>query len=165
MPLASLDERSSEIAQTPPGSRTPESSSPPDQSARADGAGTPRVLANPRVLVVEDDPTCRRSLARNLKLAGYEVLGAQDGVEALEILQNHGADVVVTDLLMPNMDGVDLILNVVLDRPEIPIIAITGTNAADGRIRAARLFGARSVLAKPFGSNALVEAIAEALER
>ncbi|MEK7329494.1 MAG: response regulator [Candidatus Eisenbacteria bacterium] len=48
-------------------------------------------------------------------------------------------DGVVTDLLMPNMDGVDLILNLVLDHPELPIIAITGTNPQDGRIRAARL--------------------------
>ena len=166
MPLAATDERSPEIAITPPGPFTTEdATTPPDESAHTHVAGDPKVLANPRVLVVEDDQTCRRSLSRNLKLAGYQVLGAQDGVEALEILQSHGADIVVTDLLMPNMDGVDLILNLVLDRPEIPIIAITGTNRQDGRVRAARLFGARAVLAKPFGSNALVEAIAEALER
>ena len=119
---------------------------------------------HPRVLVVEDDATCRRGICRNLRLAGYEVLSAADGVEALAAIEEHGTDIIVTDLMMPNMDGVDLILSVAMATPRVPIIAITGTDDSEGCIKAARQFGAERVFRKPFGSQNLLTAIAAALE-
>lgn len=155
-----LDADATAPAAPPPAARA--ATTPQAPSTAAQRLDTRRT--HPRVLVVEDDATCRRGICRNLRLAGYEVLSAADGVEALAAIEEHGADIIVTDLMMPNMDGVDLILNVVLAKPRVPVIAITGTDDHEGCIKAARLFGAERVFRKPFGSQSLLTAIAQALE-
>lgn len=116
------------------------------------------------ILLVEDDASCLRALARNLRANGYTVLCATNGSEALDIVHVQHVDVVVTDLLMPCMDGVDLLLNLKLDHANVPVLAITGVRATNRLVRGARLYGAR-VLEKPFDGATLSRAVAGALGR
>jgi len=163
MLLASIDDPRLDGAAPPGGpAATPPRATVQAPSAAAQRLGTRR--EHPRVLVVEDDPICLRGICRNLRLAGYEVLSAGDGVEALAAVKEHGADVIVTDLMMPKMNGVDLILQLAMAKPRVPVIAITGSDDYEGCIKPARLFGAARVFRKPFGSQSLLSAIASAPE-
>lgn len=121
--------------------------------------------AVPRVLVVEDDAACRRNFTRTLREAGYAVLGAEDGRQAAAVFHEQGADVIVTDLFMPRMDGIDLLINLMVENPGLPIIAITGAAPDDPRIRAARRFGFLRLLEKPCSRAELTRAVHEALNR
>lgn len=139
---------------------------PPEPAPERVPVPAPRErLVSPRVLVVEDDSPSLRSISRGLRGKGFLVLGAQDGRAALAAIREVGADVVVTDIFMPNMDGLDLILNIVLERPELPVIAFTGAPRSNPCVRSALLYGAKDVLMKPFGTDDLVRAIDRVLGR
>ena len=90
-----------------------------------------------RVLVVDDEQSLRKVLAATLQREGYEVQVASDGEEALAALDRDGADVVVTDLVMPRMDGLSLLRKVVARHPDVPVIVVT----AHGRVAAVRQEG------------------------
>lgn len=79
----------------------------------------------PRILLVEDDGVLRDVLADFLTTAGYEVVQAADGVEALATLERASVDGIVTDLWMPNLDGVRLIQSVRERNPALPIVLMT----------------------------------------
>ncbi|MBF0527293.1 MAG: response regulator, partial [Deltaproteobacteria bacterium] len=81
-----------------------------------------------RILVVDDEPPVRRLLKRALTQFGYDVLTADDGLNALSVLHNDSVSTVLTDLNMPNMGGLELISIVKNEFPEIDIIAMTGFN-------------------------------------
>ena len=74
-------------------------------------------------------------------------------------------DVIVTDLFMPRMDGIDLLISLMVENPGLPVIAITGAAPDDPRIRSARRFGFVKVLEKPCSRSDLTRAVAEALDR
>jgi CheY-like chemotaxis protein len=80
----------------------------------------------PRILIVEDDEQCRSMLKQFLKRNGYKVLEAKDGEEGLEMFYRKLPDLVITDILMPDKDGIDLIGEICSSHPETKIIAITG---------------------------------------
>lgn len=117
----------------------------------------------PRVVLVEDDTRARRALQRDLSRAGFAVMCADDGASACDLFASHGADVIVTDLRMPRMDGLELTLRLGTAHPQLPIIAMTGASAPDARLLSALERGAVSVLAKPFAVDDLVAAIRRAL--
>ena len=71
------------------------------------------------ILVVEDDAPSRRAVTLALKRAGHEVMNASDGTEALELLAKHHFELVITDLLMPNLNGLNLINTIRLKWPHI----------------------------------------------
>src|SRR3954471_11053346 len=106
--------------------------------------------SNMRVLLVEDAPFLRYAFGRLLRLHGYEVMEANDGREALDCLDRFRPDLVLTDLMMPVMDGVELIreLRANPETAGIPIVAITAdaTSMSESRARAA---GADDFIAKP----------------
>lgn len=141
-------------------SALPDDPQPVTDPARLPGDETP--VRNATVLLVEDDTNCLRGLARGLRASGYTVLCATNGSEALDIARVQHVDVIVTDLLMPCMDGVDLLLNLKLDHASIPVVAITGVRATNRLVRGARLYGAR-VLEKPFDHATLTRAVSGAL--
>src|SRR6266446_2372740 len=74
-----------------------------------------------RVLVVDDEQSLRKVLAATLQREGYEVTVCGDGEEAIAALERNGADVVVTDLVMPRMDGLTLLRKVVARHPDVPV--------------------------------------------
>src|SRR4051812_41298608 len=105
---------------------------------------------NMRILLVEDAPFLRYAFGRLLRMHGFEVMEANDGREALDRVPEFRPQLVVTDLIMPVMDGIELIERLRAD-PEtagLPVLAITvdASHRAEGRARAA---GAADCLAKP----------------
>jgi two-component system, chemotaxis family, chemotaxis protein CheY len=103
----------------------------------------------PSVLIVEDDSATRRLYRFLLSNGGYIVLEAEDGVAALEQINRHHCDLVITDMNMPRMDGMELIRNIRRDHPNIHVILITAFGTPDTEKQAVKA-GANDYLAKPF---------------
>lgn len=105
-----------------------------------------------RVLIVDDHEDLRTMLQVWLQAEGYEVDVAPDGLTALELLQRNPVDLVVTDLCMPETDGIEMIVELKKRFAHIPIIAMSGwtsTGSVD-YLQVAREIGARKTLKKPF---------------
>ena len=116
-----------------------------------------------RVLVVEDEKLVRRTLSMMLRAGGHEVTEVEDGQRALSYLERHPADVVVTDIIMPVKDGLELIAELRRRFPNVKIIAISGgtrSSRADA-LNAAKALGANRILAKPFRQEALLDLVDE----
>ncbi|OQX85727.1 hypothetical protein B6D60_07360 [candidate division KSB1 bacterium 4484_87] len=78
------------------------------------------------VLVVDDDPQFRHLLDKALEKVGYTVMTAVDGVEAFDLFQKNKFDLVITDVLMPNVDGIELVKSIKNENPWVPVILISG---------------------------------------
>ncbi len=98
-----------------------------------------------------------------LKSAGYEVLEASNGREALRLAQTYNFDLVITDIIMPEMDGIEILQAFKKINPNFLAIAISGGGqiAADVYLNLAKKIGAQRVLAKPILPEALLQAVAE----
>src|SRR4051812_28176052 len=114
-----------------------------------------------RVLVVDDEQSLRKVLAATLQREDYEVEVASDGEEALTALERDGADVVVTDLVMPKMDGLSLLRKVVAQHPDVPVIVVTAHGRVDSAVEAMKA-GAFDFVTKPFEHAELKAIIAKA---
>ena len=106
-------------------------------------------------LIVDDEPRIGKILCLKLKLCGYHVISCTSGVEALDIIREQQPDVVLLDLLMPEMDGLE-VLERVRTFSSIPIIVFTAR--PEGIEKAMRL-GANGSLTKPFNPDQLVEKV------
>jgi two-component system response regulator AtoC len=115
-----------------------------------------------RVLAVDDEPHMRRLLEITLRQAGYQALIAANGLEALEILKNQGADIVVSDLHMPTMDGIGLLTSMRELEFDIPVIIVTAQGEIDSAVNAMKL-GAADYILRPFDLETLEIAITRAL--
>ena len=120
-----------------------------------------------RIILAEDNEPLRDGLALVLESAGHQVEAVADGSAALDALGRSAADLVVTDLRMPQMDGLELLRVLKSDQPTLPVIVMSGTDPG----RRARLFGvagglgAKAALAKPFRAEALLDAVEVCLRR
>lgn len=103
------------------------------------------------ILIVDDDPTIQLIAGELLRAEGHAVVNAGDGVEALKALVAIPADLVVLDMLMPNMDGLETIIEMRRSHPGVKILAITsgGPMGPHDLLRTARLFGADDTMVKP----------------
>ena len=115
------------------------------------------------ILVIDDDAQTRQLLRHMLQRAGYGVVEAADGNEGIERMRTEPIDLVVTDVIMPEKEGIETIIELQRDFPHVKIIAISGGGriGAQHVLTAAKSFGANKTLAKPFGNEALLEAIEE----
>jgi CheY-like chemotaxis protein len=109
------------------------------------------------VLVVEDNGDAREWMRRVLEKDGHYVAVASGGRDALKLLCTIACDVVITDLMMPDMDGVELVRELTATRPEIPIVVVSGSGST--LLRAARIFGAVATLRKPVTAPLLRESV------
>jgi CheY-like chemotaxis protein len=116
-----------------------------------------------RILVIDDDPDTREMLAQTLKPAGYEVILAADGREGVERYRTSPADLVITDLYMPNQDGSETIRELRSSFPEVAIIAMSGRPNSGAMLAIAQNVAAVGILPKPFGADELIAAVARAL--
>lgn len=117
-------------------------------------------MSRPTILVVDDSPSIRRMIGACLRAAGYEVTEAADGKEAHEVALEGGFGMLVTDQVMPGMDGLSLIraLRGTAHYATVPILMLT--TEADGQIREqARTAGASGFLAKPFDPDQLIASV------
>jgi two-component system response regulator MtrA len=118
------------------------------------------------VLVVDDDPVILKLLTVNFELEGYEVLTATQGAEAVDVAREHRPHVVVSDIMMPVMSGIDLVTTMKADAElaAIPVILLSAkAQAAD--IRAGLEAGADDYVTKPFEPLDLVSRVEAALGR
>ncbi|WP_439814234.1 response regulator [Zavarzinia sp. CC-PAN008] len=116
------------------------------------------------ILLVEDDATVRRGLSRALATAGYTVVEAEHGAAALEQLEVHKVDLVLTDIVMPGIDGLALVAELNSKRPGLPIVTMSGggrTMPAPLALPLSEAYGATRTLYKPFRTSELLEVLAE----
>lgn len=116
-----------------------------------------------RVLVVDDESGVRNFVQKVLVDAGYEVLLAADGEQALKMARVLRFDLVLTDLVMPEMEGIEIIRRMRKEQPELKIIAMSGAFGGEF-LKVAKLLGANSTLAKPVAPEELISAVRGALE-
>lgn len=121
--------------------------------------------AGQRIMIVDDDPGIRRALQLLLSRAGYRVTQAGDGLEALRLWRDHGGDLVITDLHMPEKNGIETILELLTHTPGVPIIAMSGggqTKRLD-LLGNATLLGAVLTIEKPFTLTDMLALVKRAL--
>jgi response regulator RpfG family c-di-GMP phosphodiesterase len=122
-----------------------------------------RPTERPRLLLVDDEPNIRAVLWRTLAGGGYDLLQAGSGEEALELFRRVGADVVLSDLMMPGMSGIDLLREVKAVDDTVAFIILTGAGSMENTIAALRL-QADDYLLKPFNLDAVLFSVNRALE-
>ena len=117
-----------------------------------------------RILVIEDDALLRRAIRVALEAAGYEVIEAGDGNAALRVYREHGADLLLVDLFIPEPDGLEVIRTVRAEVPDAKIIAMSGGGSLKLDLLAAgEAFGASRTLWKPFVPDVLLSAVRDLL--
>ncbi|MDX1493191.1 MAG: response regulator [Longimicrobiales bacterium] len=119
----------------------------------------------PWILVVDDDDRLRRDITALLRRSGYRVTEAGTGKEAVRLLEESGMDLIVTDINMPDMDGIELIVSVSRQQPPTPVVAISGGGYMPRELLLANadLLGAVETIAKPFEASDLLDAVRRAL--
>jgi len=113
-----------------------------------------------KALIVDDSNTMRDMVSISLKTAKFDVVSAGDGVEALDVAKDHDIDVVITDINMPNMNGIELIKNLRVD-PKFkftPILVLT-TEGGDDMKSQGKQAGATGWIVKPFNVDTLLGAV------
>lgn len=116
------------------------------------------------LLVVDDDAQSLESTARILEMAGYRVTRAADGEKALDLARNSIFDVVISDVRMPKMDGIEFLRALTVLRRGLPMILMTAYGQVDEAVTAMKL-GAVDFLSKPFKRQALLDAVSQALKK
>jgi nitrogen regulation protein NR(I) len=115
-----------------------------------------------QILVVDDEPNLRRVLAALLVRDDYDVETAEDGAQALEILKEHHIDMVITDLRMPRIDGMELLRRALAMDPELPVVIITAHGTVDNAVEALKT-GAFDYITKPFDQTEVRTIVKKAL--
>lgn len=119
-----------------------------------------------KILIIEDDASHRRMLKELLSKSGYQVMIAGDGIEGTEIFNENPCDLVITDIFMPEQEGLETITNLKEIAPDIKVIAISGGSMkskyiAKDILLVAEELGADKVLPKPINIPQLLSAIIE----
>jgi CheY-like chemotaxis protein len=121
-----------------------------------------RDAGSTRVLVVDDDTAVRDVVRTMLETAGYDVAVAENGREALEMLQPGDFHLIITDLVMPEKEGIETIKAIRKDYPQLKVIAMSGAFGGD-YLRIAEYLGAHGTLAKPLQLATVLRVVQQAL--
>jgi two-component system response regulator FlrC len=120
-------------------------------------------MSKPRALVVDDDAAVARVHARILQGAGYEVETVANGALALQALERASVAVVVSDMDMPGMDGLELLARMRTEHAHVPVVIVTG-DARDDVVTRAMKHGAACCISKPVDPRVMVKAAADAVK-
>jgi CheY-like chemotaxis protein len=117
------------------------------------------------ILIIDDDAAVSRTLSLILARAGYEVTTASSGRKGLALLADNDFDLVLTDIIMPELDGIEAIRKIRTDHPGLRVIAMSGGGQIDKAdfLHMARALGADEVLEKPVRGQKLLELVSSAL--
>jgi CheY-like chemotaxis protein len=126
-------------------------------------SASPPANPPPTILVVDDEEAMRNLLSRMLQRAGFVAITAVNGRDALERFREQRIDAVVTDMVMPEMDGIELIRALLAERPGLPIVAVSGVHDWADYLTLATTLGAKTGLRKPVRSTELIQALRECL--
>ena len=118
---------------------------------------------NDKILVADDDAVIRKGVLRILTEEGYEVETVSNGRAALERLEVTQFKLLVTDLKMPGMSGLEVLKSIRTFQPELPVVLMTGYAAIDNAVEAMKN-GATDYLAKPFENDELIEKVKNAIK-
>jgi two-component system KDP operon response regulator KdpE len=116
-----------------------------------------------KILVVDDEAPMRKYVSANLQARGYDVMTAEDGTEALKLLDEHTFDLLILDIMMPGPDGLDVLQGLRRDM-EVPVIVLSARGREDDKVKALDL-GADDYLTKPFGVEELLARVRANLRR
>ena len=118
----------------------------------------------PRILIIDDERDIRNLLRDLFHSKGYEVVEAENGEDGLRVFQSTPVDLVMTDILMPEKEGLSTIMDLKKENPTLKIIAMSGGALKSGQyLTFARKFGADKVLEKPFHLQSVLQAVEELL--
>jgi two-component system OmpR family response regulator len=117
-----------------------------------------------KVLIVDDEPDFLEAIIKRLKARGVEVAGAESGYKALELLDSQDFDVIILDIRMPGMDGIETLREIKKLKPLVEVIMLTGHASVESGIQCMQL-GAFDYLMKPVGLDELLEKMRQAYER
>jgi CheY-like chemotaxis protein len=114
-----------------------------------------------RILVIDDEELARFTMREILESAGHAVEEAKNGAQGISLQRSQPFDVVITDIIMPEKEGVQTIIELRQDFPTLPIIAISGGGRTRNLdfLRIAEQYGARKILPKPFSEEDLLDAV------
>lgn len=121
----------------------------------------------PKILIVEDDPQIREMLTETLQIEGYEAFSAANGMLALEEYGKRVFDLVITDILMPEKEGLGLITELKKLNPDVKIVAISGgaPSISPGcNLELAEMFGAVKTFQKPLDIDALLKTVQQLID-
>jgi DNA-binding NtrC family response regulator len=120
---------------------------------------------NSQILVIEDDNAVREFIRQTLCKAGYNVIAAGNGAEGLDLFRSEHPDLVITDIVMPQKEGLQTIIEMKQETPEVKVIAMSagGRYSNMDYLKLARKFGARATLTKPFMRDEMLDLVREAL--
>jgi CheY-like chemotaxis protein len=120
-----------------------------------------------KILLVDDDELVLYALNKVLHKAGHDVLEAQNGEKALDVLKNENPDILITDIVMPEMEGIELIRRLIESHPDLPFIAMSGGSRQidTSYLSFAKEFGAYATLEKPFDEQELLDLVNEITEK
>lgn len=116
-----------------------------------------------RILVIDDEEIIRVSCQRILGPAGYEVSTSSDGLHALGLLEKSNFDIVLTDLKMPTMDGLEVMEKIKEMQPQAKVLIVTGYSTLETAVKAIKM-GAFNYIEKPFTPESLIASVKEAVE-
>lgn len=116
------------------------------------------------ILVVEDEPNLHEALKLNLEMEGYEVTSAFDGNEALKKVENAYFDLIIMDIMLPELDGISVTENIRVHNNEVPILMLSAKNAPADKVLGLKK-GADDYLTKPFNLDELLIRVAKLIEK
>ncbi len=119
-----------------------------------------------KVLIIDDNSAVRSTMARILELAGYEAITACDGNEGLIRMRQARPDMIITDIIMPEKEGIETIRQMLIEQPDAKIMAVSGggRHANMDFLEAARKLGAMETLEKPFEPDDLVDRVTRCIK-
>ena len=120
-----------------------------------------------RILIIDDEELARYALRDALQSAGHDVAEAEDGIAGIKLYRAETFDLVITDIIMPEKEGLGTISEILEDNPTQKIIAISGGGRVGygGHLESASMLGASSTLAKPFSDKELLDCVTACLAR
>jgi len=118
-----------------------------------------------KILVLDDEPSILLMIKKMLEKEGHEVAVALNGIEGMELFEQNRPDLVITDIIMPGKEGLETILELRKNHPELKIIAISGGGriSPEGYLPGAKLLGANAVFQKPLIQKEFMASVAELL--
>ncbi len=119
-----------------------------------------------KILIADDDSEIRVTLQKLLQMVGHEVQLAKDGLEAGRILDAGAFDLMVTDIVMPNQEGLESIMQAKQKHPSLHLIAMSGggKDRTENYLRMAKTFGADAIFMKPFSPREMLDKVNELLD-
>jgi DNA-binding NtrC family response regulator len=121
-------------------------------------------VSNSRILIVDDEKNLRLTMTMCLEPLGYEIGTADDGEDALRQLDNQEFDLILLDIRLPGMDGLDVLRRVVKQHPDIPIVMVSAHGTVESAVEAMKL-GAVDFIEKPFTPHELRTVVKQVLDR